>query len=108
MTVAGCDPPAARRWQSETQGLRISIHGHWRMGRTTKGTHDGWEIREAGPANAPSTVLLLPGALCSGEFYEDVFAEPTLASHRLVAATVQGFGRTKAPDDLTIENYAHL
>jgi pimeloyl-ACP methyl ester carboxylesterase len=75
---------------------------------STKGTHDGWEIREVGPVNAPSTVLLLPGALCSGEFYEDVFAEPTLASHRLVAATVQGFGRTKAPDDLTIENYAHL
>ena len=48
-------------------------------------------------------MLLLPGALCSGEFYEDVFAEPALASHRLVAATVPGFGRTKAPDDLTIE-----
>jgi pimeloyl-ACP methyl ester carboxylesterase len=75
---------------------------------STKGTYDGWEIREAGPANAPRTVLLLPGALCSGEFYEDVFAEPALASHRLVAATVPGFGRTKAPDDLTIENYAHL
>jgi hypothetical protein len=45
---------------------------------STKRTHDGWAIRESGPANAPRTVLLLPGALCSGEFYEDVFAEPAL------------------------------
>lgn len=74
---------------------------------STQRTHDGWDLRESGPANAP-TILLLPGALCSGEFYEDVFAEPSLAAFHLVAATVPGFGRTKAPEDVSIENYARL
>jgi hypothetical protein len=57
----------------------------------TKGTHDGCEIREAGPANAPRTVLLLPGALCCGEFYEDVFAEPATASLGLELADQHRF-----------------
>ena len=43
---------------------------------TTKRTHDGWELRECGPANAEHTVMLLPGGMCSGEFYEDIMAEP--------------------------------
>ena len=75
---------------------------------TTKRTHDGWDLRETGPANAAHTVLLLPGGLCSGEFFEDVMAQPALSSMHLVAATVPGFGRTPPPDDVTIENYAIL
>ena len=75
---------------------------------STKRTHDGWELREAGPANAAHTVLMLPGGLCSAEFYEDLLAEPKLASFHLIAATVPGFGRTTPPDDVTMENYAHL
>jgi pimeloyl-ACP methyl ester carboxylesterase len=75
---------------------------------TTKRTHMGWELRESGPANAEHTVLLLPGGMCSGEFYEDIMADPALASCRLIAATVPGMGRTAAPPDVTIENYAVL
>jgi len=73
-----------------------------------KRTHMGWELRESGPANADHSVLMLPGGLCSGEFYEDIMAEPALASMRLIAATVPGMGRTNAPDDVTVENYAIL
>jgi pimeloyl-ACP methyl ester carboxylesterase len=68
----------------------------------------GWELRESGPTSAERTVLMLPGGLCSGEFYEDVMAEPALGSFRLIAATVPGMGRTPAPDDVTVENYASL
>ena len=71
---------------------------------------DGWELHEVGPADADYTVLLLPGALCTAAFFEDVMAEPSLtgASIRLVATTVQGFGGTPPPDDLHMENYARL
>ena len=75
---------------------------------TTKRTHMGWELRESGPANAEHVVLLLPGGMCSCEFYEDIMSEPVLASHRLIAATVPGMGRTAAPPDVTVENYAAL
>jgi hypothetical protein len=36
--------------------------------------HEGWELREFGPASADQPVLLLPGALCTGTFYDDVLA----------------------------------
>jgi pimeloyl-ACP methyl ester carboxylesterase len=75
---------------------------------TTRRTHDGWNLRETGPANAEHTVLLLPGGLCSGEFFEDLMTQPALSSMHLVAATVPGYGRTPPPDDVTIENYAIL
>ena len=75
---------------------------------STKRTHDGWELREAGPANTGITVLMLPGGLCTAEVYEDLLAEPKLAGIHLVAATVPGWGRTTAPDDVSVENYAHL
>ena len=73
-----------------------------------KRTHMGWELRESGPANAEHTVLLIAGAMCSGEFFEDVQAEPALASMRLVAATVPGMGRSAPPDEPTMECYAAL
>src|SRR4051794_28692998 len=72
--------------------------------------HEGWELRESGPAGADHTVLLLAGALVTAAYYDDVLAEPTLteASVRFVAATVPGFGGTQPPDDLSMGNYARL
>jgi pimeloyl-ACP methyl ester carboxylesterase len=65
-------------------------------------------VRESGPADAQHTVLLLPGALATPPFYDDVLAEPTLgrASIRFVATTLPGFGGTPPPEDLSIESYA--
>lgn len=72
--------------------------------------HLGWVLHEAGRETADHTVLLLPGALCTAPFYDDVLAEPELsnASIRFVATTLQGFGGTPAPDDVSMENYARL
>jgi pimeloyl-ACP methyl ester carboxylesterase len=69
-----------------------------------------WDLRESGPADAAHTVLLLPGGMCTGAFYEDVMAAPPLSAApiRLVAATLPGFGRTPHPADLSVENYARL
>jgi hypothetical protein len=52
---------------------------------TTK-DHDGWVLLETGAPDADHTVLLLPGALCTAAFFEDLMAEPKLseASIRLV------------------------
>src|SRR4051794_29433455 len=72
--------------------------------------YEGWELRESGPAGAEHAVLLLPGALCTAAFYDDVLAEPNLsdASIRFVAATLPGYGGTEPPDDLSMESYARL
>ena len=67
-----------------------------------------WEIREAGPADAERTVLLLPGGMCSAGSYAEVMAEPALAGMRLVAATLPGNAGAPPPDDYTVENYARL
>jgi pimeloyl-ACP methyl ester carboxylesterase len=76
----------------------------------THAQHEGWKLRESGPASADQAVLLLPGALCTAAFYDDVLAVPKLsaASIRFVAATLPGHGRTEPPDDLGLENYARL
>lgn len=60
--------------------------------------------------DAEHRVLLLPGGLCTTEFYADVMAQPVMAEAGLgmVAATMPGFGRTTAPADLSMENYARL
>lgn len=67
-----------------------------------------WELREAGPPDGESTVLLLPGGMCSAGSYAEVMAEPALARTRLVAATLPGHAGTSPPDDYSIENYARL
>ncbi|MED7952975.1 alpha/beta hydrolase [Streptomyces sp. BE20] len=69
-----------------------------------------WDVREAGPADAPHRVLLLPGGLCSTAFYEDMTAAPPLADApiRLVAATVPGHAGTVAPADVSMEHYAAI
>jgi pimeloyl-ACP methyl ester carboxylesterase len=67
-----------------------------------------WERREAGPADAEHTVLLLPGGMCSAGSYAEVMAEPALAGTRLVAATLPGHAGAPPPHDYSIENYARL
>jgi pimeloyl-ACP methyl ester carboxylesterase len=70
--------------------------------------HLGWLLYESGPEAADHAVLLLPGALATAAFYDDLIAEPALrqASIRFVATTLPGFGGTEPLDDLSIENYA--
>jgi pimeloyl-ACP methyl ester carboxylesterase len=72
--------------------------------------HLGWVVREAGPKGAPHAVLLLPGALATPAFYDDLLAQPTIrdAPIRFIATTLPGFGGTPPPDDLSMENYAQL
>lgn len=72
--------------------------------------HLGWMLHESGPKVADHTVLLLPGALCTAVFYNDLLAVPSLreASIRFVATTLPGFGGTEPLDDVNIENYAAL
>lgn len=55
-------------------------------------------------------MLLLPGALASPAFYDDLLAEAAIkqARIRFVATTLPGFGGTPAPDDVTIESYARV
>ncbi|MHB9857413.1 alpha/beta fold hydrolase [Streptomyces sp. YIM S03343] len=69
-----------------------------------------WDVRETGPAGATLRVLLIPGGMCTTEFYADVMAEPALttAGLRLVAVTLPGFGPTTPPADVSMENYARL
>jgi pimeloyl-ACP methyl ester carboxylesterase len=67
-----------------------------------------WELREAGPPDGESTVLLLPGGMSSAGSYAEVMAEPALTRTRLVAATLPGHAGTPPPDDCSIENYARL
>ncbi|MEV7414644.1 alpha/beta hydrolase [Streptomyces sp. NPDC089919] len=68
------------------------------------------DVRRAGPPDAAHRALLLPGGLCSAEFYADVMArpEPAAAGLGTVAVTLPGFGRTTPPADLSMENYARL
>jgi hypothetical protein len=53
---------------------------------------DGWIVQESGPPDADHAVFLLPGALATAPFYDDVLAEPALtgASVRFVATTLPG------------------
>ncbi|GAA4832526.1 alpha/beta hydrolase [Kitasatospora terrestris] len=71
---------------------------------------DRLDIRRSGPEDARCRALLLPGGICTTEFYADVMAEPALseAGLGLVAMTLPGFGRTAPPEDLSMEGYARL
>ncbi len=70
--------------------------------------HLRWIVRETGPESSEHTVLLLPGALASAVFYDDLLAEPTIAQARIrfVVTTLPGFGRTPALQDLSVKGYA--
>jgi pimeloyl-ACP methyl ester carboxylesterase len=60
------------------------------------------ELRPGGDGAA----LLLPGALASHVFFEDVGAEPGLEGMRLVATTLPGYAGTPPPADDSVEAYA--
>ena len=70
----------------------------------------GWVLHESGPESADHTVLLLPGALATAAFYDDLVAEARMSelSIRFVATTLPGFGGTPPPEDVSMENYARL
>lgn len=70
--------------------------------------HLGWTVHETGPESSEHTVLLLPGALASAVFYDDLLAEPSMANApiRFVATTLPGFGRTPESHDVSVEGYA--
>lgn len=51
---------------------------------------------------------MIPGGMCSHEFYADLMAEPALADLGMVAVTPPGFGRTEAPDDVGMLSYVRL
>ena len=67
-----------------------------------------WEIVESGPADAPRTVLLLPGGMCSARSYAELMAEPQLSGVRLVAATMPGHAGAPPPDDFSPEHYVEI
>ncbi|SEP60820.1 Pimeloyl-ACP methyl ester carboxylesterase [Streptomyces sp. yr375] len=67
-----------------------------------------WDVRRAGATNASHRVLMIPGGLCTTEFYADVMAEPAAAGLGMIAVTQPGFGRTEAPEDVSMEHYARL
>lgn len=70
--------------------------------------HLGWVLQESGPENADHTVLLLPGALATAAFYDDLLAEPIMSKIRFVATTIPGFGGTAPPKDMSMESYSTL
>jgi pimeloyl-ACP methyl ester carboxylesterase len=76
----------------------------------TRRTVDGqeWDLIESGPGEAPTTVLMLPGGLCTAEAFIDVMEKLANEPVRVVAATLPGFGGTPHPEDLSLENYASL
>jgi pimeloyl-ACP methyl ester carboxylesterase len=78
----------------------------------TLGNGGGWTLRERGARDAAHAVLLLPGALCTAAFYDDVLAEPAVesASVRLVAATPPGFGGNPVPPGfgMDVDSYAGM
>jgi pimeloyl-ACP methyl ester carboxylesterase len=98
--------------EEEEAMSKVTTDGTATLLRRSVAIHHGieWDLRESGPTDARHTVLLLPGGLCTGAFFEDVMSAPPLsdAPIRLVAATVPGFGRTPHPADLSVENYARL
>ncbi len=68
--------------------------------------HDGWIVSERGPQDAAHSVLLLPGGLCSSVWYDDLLAEPALASLRFVATTLPGHAGSPPLEENGIESYA--
>ena len=75
--------------------------------RTAGRERHGWRVVQSGPEGADHTVLLLPGALASSIFYDDLVSELTgSASIHFVATTLPGFGQTPPLDDVSVEEYA--
>lgn len=86
---------------------------HPRIAAPTTDTTGLWDLRRHGPASpGQGTVLLLPGAMCTGAFYDDVVADPRVrdGDARWITATPPGFGGQPVPDrfDPTVEDYAEI
>jgi pimeloyl-ACP methyl ester carboxylesterase len=77
---------------------------------TASREHLGWVLRESRPEGSDHTLLLLPGALASAAFYDDLLAEleQRNATVRSVVTTLPGFGGTPAPADVSLEEYARV
>src|SRR5207248_1103486 len=69
---------------------------------------EDWDIRESGPSDAESTVLLLPGGMCTSVFFEPIMDALAAAPVHVVAATLPGFGGTPHVGDFSVEHYASL
>jgi pimeloyl-ACP methyl ester carboxylesterase len=67
-----------------------------------------WDIRESGPSDAESAVLLLPGGMCTAVFFEPIMDTLGGAPVRVIAATLPGFGGTPHRADFSVESYASL
>ena len=67
-----------------------------------------WDIRESGPSEAESTVLLFPGGMCTAVFFQPIMDALVAAPVHVVAATLPGFGGTPYTADFSVENYASL
>lgn len=67
-----------------------------------------WQLRESGPADAASTVLLLPGGMCSADSFAEVMAQPVLGRLRLVAATMPGHAGAAPLEDCSMASYARV
>jgi pimeloyl-ACP methyl ester carboxylesterase len=67
-----------------------------------------WDIRESGPSDAETTVLLLPGGMCTAVFFEPIIDALAAAPIHVVAATLPGFGGTPHTADFSVEHYASL
>jgi pimeloyl-ACP methyl ester carboxylesterase len=69
-------------------------------------TRGDWDLRLAGPPDAATTVLLIPGGMCTAGFYDDIYPHAVLAGARIrfVAATLPGFGPTRPLDPATIDH----
>lgn len=68
----------------------------------------GLDLLHSGPTDAATTVLCLPGGMCTAVFYEELMAEPALAMVHMIAVTLPGQGGTAPSEDLGIESYAQI
>lgn len=61
-----------------------------------------WEILTAGPPDAASSVLLLPGGSMAARSYRLVMDEPALSGVRMVATTLPGMAGAPLAEDVSI------
>lgn len=89
------------------------------MGHADQTTADMWELHTFGRAPLThesgagvGTVLLLPGAMCTSAFYDDVVADPRVSEGdtRWIAATPPGFGGRPVPAGFvpSVDGYAEI
>ena len=84
-----------------------------RLTAPTTGATRLWDLGHHGPASpSGGSVLLLPGAMCTAAFYDDVAADPRVrdGDTRWITATPPGFGGQPVPDGFvpTVEAYAEI